>query len=333
MTIASTSAGIVARPAPVAEGDCDFVTSTLSVQLTGNGSGTWKTTNSAYVPNNRINCEMVNGVKTPTSDCTEVYGTQDPTATQITIYYTVTPATGSEACAAGYCDDQAIGSSFVLTASRGISASFALLPYQVTVTKTGTGTGTVTTLSPGIACGTTCAASYLYGTALGIAAVPDAGAVFSGWTGTCAGQNAECNFSVLGTTSINAVFGLFVPTPSPPAPTATPKVTSRPAATPRVTVTPTTAPATAGTGATPGPVASEATSTDEVPASAPAASQSAETPGASATPGQTEPPIVTAGGSADFTPIVLAILGAGLLIALGIGFAAYMLRRRSAPPS
>jgi hypothetical protein len=61
--------------------------------------------------------------------------------------------------------------------------------YNLTVTKTGSGSGTVTSTSvtppgqPGLACGTTCTASYTSGTSVTLSAVPNPGSIFAGWSG------------------------------------------------------------------------------------------------------------------------------------------------------
>jgi hypothetical protein len=60
--------------------------------------------------------------------------------------------------------------------------------YTLTVTKAGTGSGTVTSNTGGISCGTACSAPYSSGTSVTLTAVPDAGSVFSGWSG-----DADCS--------------------------------------------------------------------------------------------------------------------------------------------
>jgi hypothetical protein len=53
----------------------------------------------------------------------------------------------------------------------------------LTVSKTGTGTGSVSSSPAGITCGGTCASSFDYGTVVTLTATPDAGSVFTGWSG------------------------------------------------------------------------------------------------------------------------------------------------------
>ena len=59
----------------------------------------------------------------------------------------------------------------------------------LTVTKDGTGTGTVSSDPPGIDCGTICSALFPEGSLVTLSATPDAGSVFTGWTGDCSGTD------------------------------------------------------------------------------------------------------------------------------------------------
>ncbi|MBX3320860.1 MAG: S8 family serine peptidase [Nitrospira sp.] len=73
--------------------------------------------------------------------------------------------------------------------ARAALASVAAY-FTVTVNKAGAGSGTVTSDSPGIDCGTTCDGKFLQGSPVNLAAVPDPGSVFAGWSGDCAGTNS-----------------------------------------------------------------------------------------------------------------------------------------------
>jgi Divergent InlB B-repeat domain len=331
---------------------------TLTVSLGGNGSGIWQTTNSSFVADGIINCQMVNGVVTAGSVCSHKYG-GEARVTPITIRYKLTPAAGSALCLnSGYsCDNDYPNVTMTLIADTTLVNAFKLLSYTVTITKSGTGTGTVTWGPPLIFCGSACSATFLYGSEVGFNAMPDPGSSFSGWTGGCAGEDATCSLEVpVGGLTTNAIFNLPVATPTPTArPTATP--TARPTAAPTkppstpkpnptaaptapppgVTappITPTTAPgSTAGPTATADPAATlEASPTAQ--ASASQIALVSPSLGGDPTPVPSIVNVVpTVVPATDFTPIAIAILGAGLLIALGIGAAGFALRgRRGAGP-
>ncbi|MDF0652826.1 MAG: S8 family serine peptidase [Nitrospira sp.] len=66
--------------------------------------------------------------------------------------------------------------------------------FTVTVNKAGAGTGTVTSSPSGIDCGATCNGQFPQGRTVTLAAVPNAGSVFAGWSGDCSGPN-PCSLS------------------------------------------------------------------------------------------------------------------------------------------
>jgi len=75
----------------------------------------------------------------------------------------------------------------------------------VTVGKTGTGTGTVASSPAGINCGTACSASYPGGTLVTLAATPDPGTMFNGWSSGCAGT-APCTLAGNAPVTVTASF-------------------------------------------------------------------------------------------------------------------------------
>ena len=77
--------------------------------------------------------------------------------------------------------------------------------YTVTATKTGAGNGSVSSSSPGIDCGTTCAADFPYLSPVRLTAIPDASSVFLGWGGACT-DRGRCTFTVNDPTAVSAVF-------------------------------------------------------------------------------------------------------------------------------
>ncbi len=78
---------------------------------------------------------------------------------------------------------------------------------SLTVSKNGSGTGTVASQDGGIACGATCAFTYVNGSNVLLAATPAAGSVFTGWLGSCTGA-ASCEVPVNGAATVNATFAL-----------------------------------------------------------------------------------------------------------------------------
>ncbi len=86
-----------------------------------------------------------------------------------------------------------------------MAGSFSIIIGQtLTVTKSGTGTGTVTASSGAIDCGATCSDIYP-GNAVILTATPDAGSVFTGWTGACTGTGT-CTVTVDAAKTVNAQF-------------------------------------------------------------------------------------------------------------------------------
>ena len=89
-----------------------------------------------------------------------------------------------------------------------MTARFTLQAYALTVTPAGTGTGTVRSTPGGLTCGTTCTASFPYGTLATLTATPATGSLFTGWSGgVCTGTGA-CTVTVTQAASVTATFEL-----------------------------------------------------------------------------------------------------------------------------
>ena len=97
----------------------------------------------------------------------------------------------------------------VVSSNATVTATFDMLPpptFTVTINKAGTGTGSVTSNPAGISCDSICNAQFPGGTTVTLTATPDAGSIFTSWsggactgTGTCvvsANANVTANFDV-----------------------------------------------------------------------------------------------------------------------------------------
>ncbi len=85
--------------------------------------------------------------------------------------------------------------------------------YQVAVDKSGNGAGTVTSSPVGIDCGTTCTAPFAENADVELAATPDTGSDFTGWSGPSAGEcsGSTCTFTnLLENKAVTASFTLQI---------------------------------------------------------------------------------------------------------------------------
>ena len=92
-----------------------------------------------------------------------------------------------------------------MDAAKSVTATFALLPVQLTVATTGTGSGSVTSPA-GIDCGSTCQVTVANGTSVTLTAAPAVGSTFTGWSGACTGASATCVVSMNAAKSVSATF-------------------------------------------------------------------------------------------------------------------------------
>ena len=271
---------------------------TLTVKLGGNGTGTWQSTNINLVPDGLIDCHMLNGVQGDGQLCSHSY--PGPRDAVYTIYYLMTAASGSDACDYDNCDTS-VDSLVTLSGALQLTHdSFRLKPYTVDVSSGGTGSGSVFSTPGGIACGATCTFAWDYGTSILLTAIPAQGSTFTGWTGACTGQPADCLIAIIEPTTIKALFKAS-------AVGATPRPTKAPAPS---QATPTTAASDAA--ASPGQ--SEVISSPDAATVAP-----------TSTPG---PSIEPTTGSTDRTSLLILVLVIGGLFAVAVGFTTYRLASR-----
>ena len=168
----------------------------LTVATAGTGGGT-VTSTSKPGSSNQINCG-------PT--CSALY----TSGTVVTL--TAEAGTGSTFTGWGGCDS-ASGATCTVTmnAVKSVTATFDVLSFTLAVSKSGIGRGTVTSSSSPasatqINCGTTCSATYHWGTVVTLTATPHLLSVFTGWSGCDTMSGATCTVTMISAKSVNASF-------------------------------------------------------------------------------------------------------------------------------
>lgn len=127
-------------------------------------------------------------------------------------YCTITPDPGYVLEAVSGCGGNLSSSTYTITAATAdctVSASFALITWQLKVSVIGS--GSVTSTPAGIDCGFICAPSFATGTYVTLHATPASGFIFAGWSG-----DTDCidgMVTMKSPTSCTAVFNA-VPTPT-----------------------------------------------------------------------------------------------------------------------
>ena len=91
---------------------------------------------------------------------------------------------------------------------HSVTANFQLVRPTLTVTKAGNGSGKVTSSPAGINCGSICSATFQLGASVTLKASPAVGSRFTGWSGDCAGTNANCKLKLTVNRAATATFAL-----------------------------------------------------------------------------------------------------------------------------
>lgn len=225
---------------PVTGADCTVNCVTVTVAITGNGSGRVQSTDAQFAPDGIIDCPVLRGIVNTTL-CSHKYAIPGGAA-GVQMYLKSTPDPGSQLCDSTGCTTAPRTQERLFSTSGTVPANFSTLAYDVNLAKGGTGKGRITSDPPYLDCGTECSTSLEYGEQLVFTAKASAGSRFSKWTGDCAGQNATCEITLTGNITTTAVFNLVAvataePTEEPTEPPAEPSPTPVPA-----TLAPTVAP-------------------------------------------------------------------------------------------
>lgn len=99
------------------------------------------------------------------------------------------------------------------TGSDGGSTATCNAKFAYLLTTTTSGAGTISSSPSGIACGTSCSATFIADSSIILTATPTAGNVFTTWGGACSGTTPTCAVTMSAARSVSASFA-----PSPASP-------------------------------------------------------------------------------------------------------------------
>jgi hypothetical protein len=183
----------------------------LTVATAGDGTGSVTTTG------------VETGIDCPNM-CTAEY---DP-GTEVTLHAVPEPGTTFIGWT-GACTNASGDCVVTMDQSRDVTANFDP-PPMLTVTTTGAGAGSVTSDVPGIDCPSACTERYDPGTEVTLHAVPDPGAMFTGWSGACTNTSGDCVVTMDQPRGVSASFQLPPPPPLTPITPVNPGPTGQRAA-------------------------------------------------------------------------------------------------------
>jgi YVTN family beta-propeller protein len=132
--------------------------------------------------------------------CTTTY------AANASVTLTATPSSGSSF--SGWGGDCSGNSTCVLTmsASHNVTAVFSSSGPQLSIGEAGNGTGTVMSSPVGIACQSTCGATFTMGQVVTLTAVANPGSTFIGWSGAGCSGTGTCNVTMNSAQTVVATF-------------------------------------------------------------------------------------------------------------------------------
>jgi hypothetical protein len=157
----------------------------LDVGLAGNGSGNVSSAPSGIDCGGTCNHQFVNG--------TVVTLTATPSASSTFAGWTGACG-GTGACV------------IAMTQPAQVTATFQLNNITLSVAAARNGNGIVTSIPPGINCGSACSSAFGQGAVVTLTATPSTGSTFAGWSGACAGGG--CVVTITQPAQVTATFSL-----------------------------------------------------------------------------------------------------------------------------
>ncbi|HYA50601.1 MAG TPA: hypothetical protein VEG33_05475, partial [Streptosporangiaceae bacterium] len=94
-----------------------------------------------------------------------------------------------------------------MSQAKGVTATWNVVQFALTVSKAGAGAGSVTSSPDGLSCGTTCSVPFDTGAVVTLTATAATGSVFAGWSGACTGTGS-CQVTMIQAKSVTATWNV-----------------------------------------------------------------------------------------------------------------------------